>query len=77
MAGKGDTPRPLSVPQETFASNYERIFSGNWMARRFRCRGCLDVFQVVVPVSPNLSGGFVAVEHECGSHADPEPEEAK
>lgn len=25
--GKGDTPRPLSVDQETFANNWERIFS--------------------------------------------------
>ena len=24
--GKGDTPRPLSVDQETFASNWERAF---------------------------------------------------
>ncbi len=24
--GKGDTPRPLSVTQETYKSNYERIF---------------------------------------------------
>ncbi len=24
--GKGDTPRPFSVPQETYKSNYERIF---------------------------------------------------
>jgi hypothetical protein len=27
--GKGDTPRPLSVDQETFASNWDRIFSNN------------------------------------------------
>lgn len=26
MSGKGDTPRPLSVPQETFASNWDLIF---------------------------------------------------
>lgn len=25
--GKGDTPRPLSVDQETFASNWDRVFS--------------------------------------------------
>jgi hypothetical protein len=24
--GKGDTPRPLSVDQETFANNWEAIF---------------------------------------------------
>ena len=24
--GKGDAPRPFSVPQETYKSNYERIF---------------------------------------------------
>lgn len=24
--GKGDTPRPFSVDQETFANNWERIF---------------------------------------------------
>jgi hypothetical protein len=24
--GKGDTPRPLSVTQETYKSNYDRIF---------------------------------------------------
>jgi hypothetical protein len=24
--GKGDTPRPYSVPQEIYKSNYERIF---------------------------------------------------
>ena len=24
--GKGDTPRPFSVPQETYKSNYEHIF---------------------------------------------------
>jgi hypothetical protein len=27
MNGKGDSPRPLSVDSETFASNWERIFS--------------------------------------------------
>ena len=26
MNGKGDTPRPLSVDQQTFASNWERAF---------------------------------------------------
>lgn len=26
MSGKGDTPRPLSVDQETFASNWDAIF---------------------------------------------------
>jgi len=25
--GKGDTPRPFSVDQETFASNWERVFN--------------------------------------------------
>jgi hypothetical protein len=25
-AGKGDTPRPLSVDMETYTSNWERIF---------------------------------------------------
>lgn len=27
MSGKGDTPRPLSVDQDTFASNWDAIFS--------------------------------------------------
>lgn len=27
--GKGDAPRPLSVDQETFASNWNRIFNKN------------------------------------------------
>ena len=26
MSGKGDTPRPFSVDQETFASNWDLIF---------------------------------------------------
>lgn len=26
MNGKGDTPRPLSIPPEAFAQNWERIF---------------------------------------------------
>jgi hypothetical protein len=26
MSGKGDTPRPLSVDAETFASNWDLIF---------------------------------------------------
>lgn len=26
MSGKGDTPRPLSVPQEIFANNWDLIF---------------------------------------------------
>ena len=26
MNGKGDTPRPLSIDQETFAQNWDRIF---------------------------------------------------
>lgn len=24
--GKGDTPRPFSVPQETYASNWDKVF---------------------------------------------------
>lgn len=28
MAGKGSRPQPLSVPQDTFASNFDRIFGG-------------------------------------------------
>jgi hypothetical protein len=27
MSGKGDSPRPLSVDQETFASNWARAFN--------------------------------------------------
>lgn len=27
MAGKGDTPRPFAVDQETFAANWDRIFN--------------------------------------------------
>lgn len=27
MAGKGDTPRPKSVDEETFASEWDRIFN--------------------------------------------------
>ena len=27
--GKGDSPRPLSVDQKTFASNWDRIFNSN------------------------------------------------
>lgn len=26
VSGKGDTPRPVSVPQETFAERWERTF---------------------------------------------------
>lgn len=26
MSGKGDTPRPLSVPRKVFEENFERIF---------------------------------------------------
>ena len=26
MSGKGDTPRPMSVSQQEYASNYDRIF---------------------------------------------------
>lgn len=26
MAGKGDKPRPLSVPRDKFESNWEKIF---------------------------------------------------
>ena len=26
MNGKGDTPRPLSIDQNTFSNNWERIF---------------------------------------------------
>ena len=26
MNGKGDTPRPLSIDQETFSQNWDRIF---------------------------------------------------
>jgi len=26
MSGKGDTPRPKSVDEETFAANWDRIF---------------------------------------------------
>lgn len=27
MSGKGDTQRPLAVDEQTFASNWERIFN--------------------------------------------------
>ncbi len=26
MSGKGDTPRPIAVDQDTFAANWERTF---------------------------------------------------
>jgi hypothetical protein len=26
MNGKGDTPRPLSIPQDKFSDNWDRIF---------------------------------------------------
>jgi len=32
-AGKGDTPRPLSVDQKTFENNWERTFSKNQLDR--------------------------------------------
>lgn len=32
-AGKGDTPRPISVDQETFERNWERVF-GRKIARK-------------------------------------------
>lgn len=29
MSGKGSTPRPKSVDEETFGSNWDRIFGSN------------------------------------------------
>jgi Zn finger protein HypA/HybF involved in hydrogenase expression len=43
MSGKGDTPRPLSVSQEQFASNWEMIFGkklktqGNYRCWCYNC----------------------------------------
>lgn len=44
--GKGSSPRPFSVDQETFASNWDRIFGKKDSQKEIRVKNKFDIFGV-------------------------------
>ena len=52
MAGKGDTPRPLTVTQEEFYNNWDEIFKKNTLKQ-----GCKTEVSTVSDEAPNFSTG--------------------
>ena len=49
MSGKGSTPRPFSVDQDKFASNWERIFGKkeDKQEKKFEPGLCLDTGEFI------------------------------
>jgi len=60
MSGKGSRPRPYSVDNETFASNWDRIFS--------KKSGMVGRMKYAIKVSTNDS--FYYITEDTGSCAD-------
>lgn len=44
--GKGSSPRPFSVDQETFVSNWERIFGKKDSQKETKVENKFDIFEV-------------------------------
>lgn len=60
MSGKGSKPRPFSVNQETFASNWDKIFNKDKQDLAFESDNPLER-----PYDPYYAEGDKLWQHEC------------
>lgn len=71
MTGKGDTPRPLSVPKATFDANWSEVFAKDFPEMlKLHDANWAEVF----PPAVDEMTGYDTTGHYCPSDADlPKP----